>query len=119
MGDRIRTMLGKRTGLEGTALDALVCRRLHLAPLRLGSEDAWPSGKPLGVHAKFWMVDERAFYIGSENLYPTELQEFGYIVENRLAVQTALRDYWNKVWEWSRRAAISGSDAPVCVFASG
>jgi phosphatidylserine/phosphatidylglycerophosphate/cardiolipin synthase-like enzyme len=68
------------------------------------------------VHAKFWMVDERAFYIGSENLYPAELQEFGYIVEDRSAAAQVRRDYWDQAWKWSQAAAISGDGAPSCIF---
>ncbi|MBS1912752.1 MAG: hypothetical protein JST22_12260 [Bacteroidetes bacterium] len=50
------------------------------------------SGKPMYTHAKFWMLDEKLFYVGSENMYPNlassgainavgGLQEFGVIVE--------------------------------------
>ncbi len=60
------------------------------------------------------MVDDRYFYLGSDNLYPVDLQEFGYIVDDRAAAATLLRDYWNPLWHWSRAAAISGSDAPSC-----
>ena len=62
------------------------------------------------------MIDERAFYIGSENLYPATLQEFGYIVEDKAAVAELRRSYWDKAWRWSRAVAISGDDAPTCMF---
>ncbi|APR77024.1 Hypothetical protein A7982_02371 [Minicystis rosea] len=50
------------------------------------------NGKAMANHSKFWMVDERIFYVGSENMYPTVateglvyaeggLQEFGIIAE--------------------------------------
>ena len=41
------------------------------------------------------LIDDRVFYVGSDNLYPVNLQEFGYIVDDgRAAMQ--LRDaYWN------------------------
>jgi hypothetical protein len=104
-------------GMNDAALVKLLCQHLHLAPLRFGPDDSWPDGKPIGVHAKLWIVDDRAFYIGSENLYPVELQEFGYVVENAAATATVLHDYWDKVWAWSQRAAISGSEAKICVFA--
>ena len=62
------------------------------------------------------MVDDRAFYIGSDNLYPVDLQEFGYILDDAPAAATSRRLYWDPLWQWSSRAAISGDDAPRCVF---
>lgn len=116
VAEKIRDVVRGRSGLGEPQLSDLLCRRLHLAPLRFGPDAAWPRGQPIGVHAKFWMVDERAFYIGSENLYPAELQEFGYIVEDTSAAAQARRDYWDQAWKWSQAAAISGEEAPSCVF---
>jgi phosphatidylserine/phosphatidylglycerophosphate/cardiolipin synthase-like enzyme len=116
VGDKIKDVVQKQTGLDDASLSSLLCQHLHLAPLRFGSDDKWPDGKAIGTHAKFWMVDDRVFYIGSENLYPAELQEFGFIVEDGDAVAALHRDYWDKAWQWSRSAAISGADAPRCMF---
>jgi phosphatidylserine/phosphatidylglycerophosphate/cardiolipin synthase-like enzyme len=105
-----------RSGLQDTELVPLLCGHLHLAPLRFGPDDTWPDAKPIGVHAKFWMIDDRAFYIGSENLYPVALQEFGYIVEDKAATVAARAKYWDNVWQWSQRAAVSGNEARNCIF---
>src|SRR5262249_56326840 len=67
-----------RTGPD--PVNALLCERLHLAPLRFGPDRRWPDGKPFATHAKFWMVDSRIFYIGSDNMYPVNLPEFRYNV---------------------------------------
>lgn len=48
-------------------------------------------------HNKFWMVDDRIFYLGSHNFYPAALQEFGVIVEGA-AAQILLEDFWNPMW---------------------
>jgi phosphatidylserine/phosphatidylglycerophosphate/cardiolipin synthase-like enzyme len=71
-------------------VNEILCERVHLAPYRFGPDQTWPGGKPIGNHAKFWMVDERAFYIGSDNMYPINLQEFGYIVDDRQAAQDVI-----------------------------
>jgi phosphatidylserine/phosphatidylglycerophosphate/cardiolipin synthase-like enzyme len=113
---KMRDKLREHATLNDAALTDLLCQRFHLAPLRFGPDATWPDDKPIGTHAKFWMIDERAFHIGAENLYPTELQEFGYIVENRAAAARALRDLWEPAWKWSSAAAISGAEAPSCVF---
>ena len=116
VGQKIHDVARERTGLPEGQLSTLLCQHLHVAPLRFGPDGSWPGEEPIGTHAKLWMIDERAFYIGSENLYPTTLQEFGYIVEDKAAVAELRRSYWDKAWKWSRAAAISGDDAPTCMF---
>jgi hypothetical protein len=44
-----------------------------------------------------------------ENLYPTDLQEFGYVVDNPKAAAEIKRAYWDQMWKWSRLAAICGA----------
>jgi phosphatidylserine/phosphatidylglycerophosphate/cardiolipin synthase-like enzyme len=41
----------------------------------------WANGQPFSNHAKLVAVDDEAFYIGSQNLYPGRFQELGVIVE--------------------------------------
>jgi phosphatidylserine/phosphatidylglycerophosphate/cardiolipin synthase-like enzyme len=113
---KIRDVAQSLSQMPTSELNGLLCAHLHLAPLRFGPDGTWPNHVPIGVHAKFWMIDDRAFYIGSENLYPSELQEFGFIVEDHAAAQLVLRDYWDQVWRWSAPAAISGAGADKCVF---
>ena len=103
-----------RTGPD--PVNAMLCSRVHLAPFRFGPDNAWPGGKTIANHSKFWMVDDRAFYIGSDNLYPVDLQEFGYIVDDRRAAADLLEVYWNPVWQWSQRAAVSGEGVAHCIF---
>jgi len=96
--------------------NALLCSRFHLAPFRFGPDDSWPGGKTISNHAKLWMVDDRIFYIGSDNMYPVNLQEFGYIVDDRKAADTLMESYWTPLWQWSSRAAVSGEGADKCIF---
>jgi hypothetical protein len=56
-------------------------------------------------HAKFWMVDDLAFHVGSDNLYPHNLQEFGYVVESAALAREALAAYWEPLWTFSNRVA--------------
>lgn len=116
VAQKVKEVVAQRGGLKDPELSRLLCQHFHLAPLRFGPDAAWPDGKPIGTHAKFWMVDDRLFYIGSENLYPTDLQEFGYIVEDAKAAAELREAYWDEAWKWSRPAAVSGADAPRCIF---
>jgi hypothetical protein len=93
-----------------------MCQHLHLAPLRFGPDETWPENRAIAVHAKFWMIDDRAFYVGSDNLYPANLQEFGYVLEDASAVAQVRAQLWDRAWRWSQKAVISGSETQACVF---
>jgi phosphatidylserine/phosphatidylglycerophosphate/cardiolipin synthase-like enzyme len=84
--------------------------RMRLAPLRFSTTgDRWVhDGTELKIvnHAKFWMVDDRAFHVGSDNLYPHNLQEFGYVVESVDLARDALAAYWEPLWRFSERVTI-------------
>ena len=97
-------------------VNALLCEHVHLAPYRFGPDDSWPGGVPIANHAKFWMIDGRAFYIGSDNMYPVNLQEFGYIVDDPQAAQQIGDAYWTPLWQWSSKAAVSGPGVENCIF---
>ncbi|MBC7658550.1 MAG: hypothetical protein H7249_02490 [Chitinophagaceae bacterium] len=68
----------------------------------------WPSKhlRQPGVHAKFVMVDDAAFYIGSHNLYPANLQEFGNIVSNAEAAAEIKAEFYDKVWTESQHVKL-------------
>jgi phosphatidylserine/phosphatidylglycerophosphate/cardiolipin synthase-like enzyme len=97
-------------------INALLCEHIHLAPFRFGPDASWTGGAAISNHAKFWMVDGRIFHIGSDNMYPVNLQEFGYIVDDPAAAQQVTDAYWTPLWQWSSRAAVSGRGVENCIF---
>jgi phosphatidylserine/phosphatidylglycerophosphate/cardiolipin synthase-like enzyme len=101
---------------EPDAINALLCSHVHLAPFRFGPDPSWPGGQAIANHAKLWMVDDRVFYIGSDNMYPVNLQEFGYILDDSKAATELLGSYWTPLWQWSQRAAVSGEGVEKCIF---
>lgn len=103
-------------GRNEASISELLCRRLHIAPLRFGPDASWPENRAFANHSKFFMVDERAFYVGSDNFYPVNLQEFGYMIEDRAAAQQLKREYWERLWRWSSAAAITGSGSKNCAL---
>jgi phosphatidylserine/phosphatidylglycerophosphate/cardiolipin synthase-like enzyme len=114
---KLKAIIEQRTKMPDAALNELLCHRLHLAALRFNDFDkVWPGGYKIANHAKLWVVDDRAFYIGSHNLYPVDLQEFGYIVESRPETERLLKDYWDRLWYHSSLAAISGDEAFRCAL---
>jgi phosphatidylserine/phosphatidylglycerophosphate/cardiolipin synthase-like enzyme len=107
---KIRAYMERTPGMpRGSALRELLCAKLHVARLRYGPDATWPSGVPFANHDKTLAVDEQGFYIGSHNLYPAGLQEFGYIVDDSRATRTYLDGVWSNVWQYSQATAISGS----------
>lgn len=118
VADKMLDIAAAHSSLPRPALVELLCQHFHLAPFRFSRDATWPDKAPIGNHGKFWMVDDRYFYLGSDNLYPVDLQEFGYIVDSAAAAATIRRDYWDPLWRWSKLAAISGSDAPRCSLRS-
>lgn len=101
------------------AVRDLLCKRLFLTSLRFGADTKWPNGYTFANHAKFFMVDDKVFYVGSENLYPANLIEYGVFISDPRAVEQIKDQYWNKIWSYSSIAAISGTAGGVgddCVF---
>jgi phosphatidylserine/phosphatidylglycerophosphate/cardiolipin synthase-like enzyme len=90
---------------------------LHIAPLRVANKEDADSGqwvywdadkqekrtKPFANHAKLCIVDDKAFYVGSHNLYPCDLQEIGFFIEDEAQTQVLLTEYWHKLWSYSQQ----------------
>lgn len=77
-------------------------RKMVLDNLRLcyvSSPNA--GGIDLGNHAKFWIIDDRAYYIGSQNLYVCNLAEWGVLVDDQKATEKLLEEYWKPMWSAS------------------
>ena len=111
-----------------------VCNNLHLGGLARFDPNGqptqtWPDARPMGNHAKFYMVDDRVFYIGSHNMYPItatsveprewwrvlqgSLQEYCYIIDDAGAAKQLMEQYWTPIWEPTRMLAVSGG-LPSC-----
>jgi murine toxin len=61
-----------------------------------------------GNHAKIMIIDDEAYVVGSDNLYPGNLSEFNYLVEGQDAVKALIDNYWTPLWKYSGPHAISG-----------
>lgn len=94
---------------------ALLCSKLRLMRLRSSAAEAWRDGRTLANHAKVIVVDDRAFYVGSQNLYVADLAEHGVIVDDPAATRSFLASYMNHVESYSRRTAVTGPGV-ACVL---
>ncbi|WP_395846115.1 Ulp1 family isopeptidase [Cystobacter fuscus] len=59
-----------------------------------------------GNHAKALMIDDEVVLIGSDNMYPSPLAEFSFVIEGAEAVGKFREVYWSKMWKYSRRMGL-------------
>ena len=101
------------TGDPDEARDAL-CANLQLASLQIGPEPTWPDGAGYANHSKFIHVDDQVFSVGSNNMYPSNLQEMDLFVDDVDAALQVRAAYLDPQWEWSRNDAIIDPDQDRC-----
>lgn len=84
---------------DPTQAKAQIKKYLTIKTIRYNKND--PDGKKTLSHDKLWIVDDKLFYIGSHNLYPSALQQFGVIIEDDhlLAINQLENRLWNPLWE--------------------
>lgn len=106
-----------RADVDQTTAEEIICHSLQLAPIRIADNvDTWANGRGIANHAKVICVDDAAFYIGSKNLYPATLQDFGFIVEDSKAAADFKKEYLDVIWNASKHAAIVDFEEGVCNF---
>ena len=73
-----------------------------------------------GNHAKIMIIDNEAYVVGSDNLYPGSLAEFDYLVEGADAVAELLKVYWEPLWKYAGpHARTANYDPPAPAFRLG
>ncbi|MEW1634200.1 phospholipase [Streptomyces sp. NPDC093801] len=104
VSDALRGRLTVLTGDERTS-KAAMCQNLQLATARAADAPTWADGKPYAQHHKLVSVDGAAFYIGSKNLYPSWLQDFGYVVESPSAARQLADSLLAPQWKYAQATA--------------
>ena len=99
---------------DGSVVD-FICQRIAIATVRINdSDETWGDEVAMGNHSKFFLFDDRAFYIGSQNLYLSNLFEWGVFIDQEDLTQHAIDAYWSPLWNHSMRSVVSGPDATEC-----
>lgn len=87
---------------DGQDLRSYLCSRIDYSPFLFTTNVAkWPNGDAIGVHPKVIIVDESSFFMGSQNFYPSDLQEFSLIVSDPQKTKELLATYFNPLWAQS------------------
>ncbi|WP_411103247.1 phospholipase [Streptomyces sp. cmx-4-9] len=113
ISDTLRNRLTLLTGDRGTARNTM-CSHLQLATFRSSSAPTWADGHPYAQHHKVVAVDDEAFYLGSKNLYPAWLQDFGYVVESPAASRQLTAQLLGPQWQYSRPTASVDYEQGIC-----
>ncbi|SOB86228.1 phospholipase D-like domain-containing protein [Streptomyces sp. 1331.2] len=113
ISDTLRARLTVRLGDPAQAKSAM-CSNLQLAPFRAAPTSTWADGHPYALHHKLVSVDGSAFFIGSKNLYPAWLEDFGYVVENRTAAAQLDQQLLAPQWQYSQNAATFDYSRGIC-----
>jgi len=101
----------------GQSVRAVLCDRLHIGTLRFNDlQERFADGSGISNHAKFFIVDDVAFYLGSQNLYDADLAEFGLLIDDPDVTADVLEQYWEPLWRHSERTIIAGRTADSCAL---
>jgi len=84
---------------EKRGLRRLITENLRLCYIRQGSQNKWQDSKTMGMHAKHFIIDDKAYYIGSQNWYVCDLAEWGILVDNADQTRKVLHEYWHPMWQ--------------------
>jgi phosphatidylserine/phosphatidylglycerophosphate/cardiolipin synthase-like enzyme len=113
VSDVIRNRLALLTGDQAGARTKM-CRNLQLASFQHSASARWADGRPYALHHKLIVVDRSTFYIGSKNLYPAWLQDFGYIVEDRTGAAQIKTNMLDPEWKYSQTTATVDFKRGIC-----
>ena len=101
----------------------LTREKLRIVPFRFAARvNLWPGlrnplcgqaseAREIANHAKVMIIDDKFFYIGSQNLYTSDHQEYGWIVGGQKETAELVEKYWGPLWEASSVRADGESPA--------
>jgi phosphatidylserine/phosphatidylglycerophosphate/cardiolipin synthase-like enzyme len=114
ISDTLRNRLAIKLGGDATRVRQTMCGNLQLASFQAAPDASQADGRPYALHHKLVAVDGAAFYLGSKNLYPVWLQDFGYIVEDGTAARQLATAVTDPQWTYSQRTATFDYARGIC-----
>ena len=105
----------KRIGKQFNDVDDSVLRtrvedNLRVCFIRHNKKSTYQKGMNIGNHSKFFIVDDLATYIGSQNLYMCDLAEWGVVIDSEDETKKIMEEFWKPLWDASY---IPGKDCDV------
>ena len=74
---------------------------LRICGLKNKRGNEWQTGEKVGLHSKFFIVDDVCTYIGSQNLYIFDLAEWGVMIDDKKKTAEFMASLWNPMWSCS------------------
>eukprot|EP00929_Paragymnodinium_shiwhaense_P122078 TRINITY_DN9461_c0_g1_i1.p1 TRINITY_DN9461_c0_g1~~TRINITY_DN9461_c0_g1_i1.p1 ORF type:complete len:776 (+),score=186.07 TRINITY_DN9461_c0_g1_i1:79-2406(+) len=116
----IQAIQQARPDADDEKLRQTVRENLRVTFLKVSKDiDTWPDGARIGNHAKFFMIDDKGYYIGSQNLYIANLGEWGVFVDSEEATKQMREEYWDPMWEYSFRPDMNEVDVDLVMDSMG
>jgi len=78
-----------------------VAKNLFISFIRREGKTTYEDGATIGLHSKHFIVDDTCFYVGSQNLYYSDLAEWGVIIDNAEKTADVMAEYWDPMWSSS------------------
>lgn len=104
---KFEQILVQRFSMSEKDAQVLIKTNLFATSIRYNANEAkYPDGYSIGNHAKTFLIDDRLFYIGSQNLYSSNLNEFGFLVEDQTIAGQYKDAYWTKLWQASQNTLV-------------
>jgi len=111
----IKTIQEQFPEAEDGDLRQKVSDNLRICFLREEPGNTWEDEMNIGFHAKHFIVDDKAAYIGSQNLYVCDLAEWGVLIDDEETVKAMMEEYWTPMWTYS----FTGEDMDVDAVMDG
>jgi len=111
----IKTIKEQFPEAEDGALRQKVSDNLRICFVREEPGNKWEDEMPMGLHAKHFIIDDMAAYIGSQNLYVCDLAEWGVVIDHEEKTKAMMAEYWSPMWNYS----FTGEDVDVDAVMDG
>lgn len=87
--------------VDDKELRKMVDENLRICYVKSGGTNQWANNLTKGNHAKHFIIDDKCYYIGSQNLYMCDLAEWGILTDDPKQCQKVMQEYWNPMWKES------------------
>lgn len=111
----IKTIREQFPDAEDGELRTKVQDNLRICFIREERGNSWQDGMTMGLHAKHFIIDDHATYVGSQNLYVCDLAEWGVVIDNEKHTRRIMNEYWKPLWKCS----YTGEDVDVDAVMDG
>ena len=96
--------------IDDAKLRAVIRENLRMCYIRHNKSSTYEDNNSIGLHSKHWIVDDKACYIGSQNLYESgNLADWGLVIDHEEEVLKIKNEYFVPMW----RNSYTGEDVDL------